>query len=748
MMLPMPIRIAGLSLLLLILVGAPTILFAKDMRGEGVPGEKQANMTTTQMGGIVEVRSRMPDNIPFSFTRLRGYALWENRWEFHPASPSTSVPPPPQSSDWIPLSSVLFPLEHSQPAFWNGAGWFRLRLQYRASDHQESLPLQFTLAFQIVGSVTCYLDGSPVTSVGTPATPFGVERLAPFGYYHLHFYDLALQPDTTHELLCYYTFSPVQYQRSLGGFRSSPPLGMHIALTTPEEVHGHNQAVAFFWFFFQGVIGSVIIIGIIHLLLYLGGEHYRVNAIIALFTLFVTTQSFSFYFLNFALGQPLWVIFLANTVLVVAAPLSLLLIVVLLKELFGQHIRISLLFASLLTLTAILLSLVRTPPGSQYLWVMNLISGLCVLALVSYVLLKIVRLYRLHVPEIGLTTWSIIFFTAAFLNEVIFSFRNEFHFRRPFWSVALLLGLYLPIPFALSVTVTRRLLSLRDQLRKSNTELEQRVEERTVQLTTANEEIERQLEILNEQSKEIEIANTELQERNMALEELDMEKNEFLGIAAHDLKNPLTSIRMTADLVLRYGDRMSEEEQRERLHVILTVSERMTAIITNLLEINAIERGGITLTITAIDIMRIVQAGVMDYEHRAREKNITLHCEGISSPVWVDADEQAIVQVLDNLLSNAVKYSPHGKNVYVRVVSRAEAVRVEVQDEGEGISPQDMKKLFGKFARLSARPTGGEHSTGLGLSIAKKMVEAMNGRVWCESEFGKGATFIVEFPCV
>jgi signal transduction histidine kinase len=104
------------------------------------------------------------------------------------------------------------------------------------------------------------------------------------------------------------------------------------------------------------------------------------------------------------------------------------------------------------------------------------------------------------------------------------------------------------------------------------------------------------------------------------------------------------------------------------------------------------------------------------------------------------------MQVLDNLVSNVVKYSPHGTRAYVRVKRNAEAVRVEVQDEGEGISPEDMKKLFGKFARLSAQPTGGEHSTGLGLSIVKKMVEAMNGKVWCESEFGNGATFIVELP--
>jgi len=87
-----------------------------------------------------------------------------------------------------------------------------------------------------------------------------------------------------------------------------------------------------------------------------------------------------------------------------------------------------------------------------------------------------------------------------------------------------------------------------------------------------------------------------------------------------------------------------------------------------------------------------------------------------------------------------------GQNIHVRLKKSPESVRCEVQDEGPGLSPEDQKKLFGKFARLSAKPTGGEHATGLGLSIVKKMVEAMNGRVWCESELGKGVRFMVQFP--
>ncbi|MFY7997824.1 MAG: tetratricopeptide repeat-containing sensor histidine kinase [Candidatus Kapaibacteriota bacterium] len=262
----------------------------------------------------------------------------------------------------------------------------------------------------------------------------------------------------------------------------------------------------------------------------------------------------------------------------------------------------------------------------------------------------------------------------------------------------------------------------------------------------ANAEILRQQQTLENQALEIELANTTLHERNFLLEELDREKNEFLGIAAHDLKNPLASIRVIASMLQRYGGQLTAEKQHESLERILTVVERMMTIITNLLDINILERREIQLHILNVDIFPLVEAAVNQYRAPAEAKNITLHFINNASESIVSADEQALVQVLDNIISNAVKYSPHGKNVFVCLKASTDKVRVEVQDEGEGISPDDMKKLFGKFARLSARPTGGEHSTGLGLSIVKKMVEAMNGRVWCESEVGKGATFIVELP--
>jgi signal transduction histidine kinase len=138
----------------------------------------------------------------------------------------------------------------------------------------------------------------------------------------------------------------------------------------------------------------------------------------------------------------------------------------------------------------------------------------------------------------------------------------------------------------------------------------------------------------------------------------------------------------------------------------------------------------------------------------AEKKSIALHLKTSRDAVLVQADRNALVQIAENLISNAIKYSPHGKNVVVGVLESDATngvdtlLRIEVKDEGPGISDKDKKKLFGKFVRLSAQPTGGEHSTGLGLSIVKKLVEAMQGRVWCESAQGEGATFVVELPQV
>ncbi|MCU0427128.1 MAG: ATP-binding protein [Candidatus Kapabacteria bacterium] len=295
------------------------------------------------------------------------------------------------------------------------------------------------------------------------------------------------------------------------------------------------------------------------------------------------------------------------------------------------------------------------------------------------------------------------------------------------------------------------------------------------------EQREREAEIVRRKNAELAEANTELADANEELQLLNAEKNELFGIVAHDLKNPLGAIMLSAELVqMRSAGNINVLEYADN---ILRSSERMMELIKNLLDVNAIERGGMSFSPVHVDIGMVLVGIVEHYYASAAIKNIRIHYD-FKPNMIAYADELASIQIMDNLISNAVKYSPHDKNVWVRIShsflgighgagdngashsslaighlsndnsSRPmtndqvtnDYLRIEVADEGPGISAEDMKKLFGKFARLSARPTGGEHSTGLGLSIAKKMVEAMNGRVWCESELGKGATFIVELP--
>ncbi len=297
------------------------------------------------------------------------------------------------------------------------------------------------------------------------------------------------------------------------------------------------------------------------------------------------------------------------------------------------------------------------------------------------------------------------------------------------------------------------------QIRQQKVALERKVQKRTVELRESNLEVHRQLEILDSQAREIEMTNSELQfvntslaHSNLELSELNKEKNEIMGIVAHDLKNPLSNIKMLAKLMRHEAVTLSSAEVEEFATDIQNSSERMFDLILNLLNVNAIEQGGIQLHPAPFDMRVVVQSIAHNYKQSAEAKFIQLRINTASElgadPVQVFADRNATVQIVDNLISNAVKYSPLHKAVTVCIKPNlvCKRVRIEIQDEGPGLSEDDKKMLFGKFARLSAQPTGGESSTGLGLSIVKKLAEVMNGNVWCESELGRGATFVVELP--
>jgi two-component system, sensor histidine kinase and response regulator len=238
----------------------------------------------------------------------------------------------------------------------------------------------------------------------------------------------------------------------------------------------------------------------------------------------------------------------------------------------------------------------------------------------------------------------------------------------------------------------------------------------------------------------------DLEKRNRQLEDLNRLKNEFMGMAAHDVRNPLTSVLACGDLIDAIADSAPPEKIRYINGQIASSARRINAIITNLLDVNAIDSGQRRLDIVPHELNAIVERVAQQNTHKARTKNIEIVVNTGGTPVTCMIDEGAAEQVLDNVISNAVKYSPPDRRVFVRLVQRDGHVRVEVQDEGPGISVEDQAKMYGKFSRLTAKPTAGEPSTGLGLWIVKELTEAMQGTITCQSQLGYGTTFVIEWP--
>ncbi len=258
-------------------------------------------------------------------------------------------------------------------------------------------------------------------------------------------------------------------------------------------------------------------------------------------------------------------------------------------------------------------------------------------------------------------------------------------------------------------------------------------------------------EIYRLKNIELAKANEMLAEANTALKEANQLKSELLAIAAHDLKNPLTAI---LDLVQGVLATLDKHQQERMLYLIIEFVERMLGSIEKVLEMSEIESGNITLNRKKVDVGQLAMLIVASYEHRAAKKRIEIK-EEIADNIIVFVDEDRLREIVDNLISNAIKYSYPEKTICVRVArcERGEKItdtpvaQISVSDEGQGFSEEEKNRLFQRFQRLSAKPTGGESSTGLGLSIVKQLVEMHSGAIWAHSNGkDKGAIFTIELP--
>lgn len=276
--------------------------------------------------------------------------------------------------------------------------------------------------------------------------------------------------------------------------------------------------------------------------------------------------------------------------------------------------------------------------------------------------------------------------------------------------------------------------SLKDSFKK--------IEKQNIELEEYSRTLEDKVKV---RTKELKETNEDLQQAYMQVLELNNEKNEFLGIAAHDLKNPLVAIKGFGNIIAEEDD-LSPEELKEFAGSIVESSERMFEIITRLLDINRIEEGRIEVNYSKVDVTELILQVIHDYHETAAKKRISIQskfCDNIES---LETDRNLVHQIIDNFISNAIKFSKPNKEIILSASRINGFIKIGVKDQGPGLSEDDKKKLFKKFAKLSAQPTGGEHSTGLGLSIAKKITEMMGGEVGVESEHGNGAEFWVKLP--
>jgi signal transduction histidine kinase len=238
----------------------------------------------------------------------------------------------------------------------------------------------------------------------------------------------------------------------------------------------------------------------------------------------------------------------------------------------------------------------------------------------------------------------------------------------------------------------------------------------------------------------------ELRETNRQLGLLNLEKNRFLSMAAHDLRNPISTAISYVDILLNSGGLFPEDKRTGFLH---TIDERLKfslKLMNELLDVSRIETRSIRLEVREHSYRDLLEQTIRFNQLVGRWKEISVGLACPGDPLVFAFDRNKMEQVLNNLISNAIKYSPKGSKVRIQVDREKEAVHTAVCDQGVGIREDELEGIFEPFRKSSSRPTAGESSTGLGLAITKKIIEEHGGGITVESSPGKGSCFRFTLP--
>lgn len=240
----------------------------------------------------------------------------------------------------------------------------------------------------------------------------------------------------------------------------------------------------------------------------------------------------------------------------------------------------------------------------------------------------------------------------------------------------------------------------------------------------------------------------EVYKMNSKLHELDKLKDDFVSIASHELRTPMTAIRSYAWMALNRSDITLSDKMKKYLQRTLVSTERLINLVNDMLNVSRIESGRLEIAPQVMDLQNLMGEVLIEIDAKAREKNLNIINDNTKIPK-VFADPNKVHQVLLNVLGNALKFTKEGGQITISYFNDGYFLEVSIKDDGVGISPEDLPRLFKKFSRLensyvAASSTGG---TGLGLFICKSLIELMKGKIWVKSDgYDKGTTFVFSLP--
>ena len=238
--------------------------------------------------------------------------------------------------------------------------------------------------------------------------------------------------------------------------------------------------------------------------------------------------------------------------------------------------------------------------------------------------------------------------------------------------------------------------------------------------------------------------NAQLKSSNEKLEELNHNQRQLMAAVVHDLNAPLNKVKALIGLIEDAGPTSSDQE--ESIQMIRKEVSNGIDFVGQLLEMERLEQAEGPLDTQDFDLVKLLKELIDGYQGTAGNKNIKLELITRDPECKVNSNSDYMLRIIQNLVSNAIKFSPPGKSVTLEVACTQDKVKIVITDEGPGFSAEDQKNLFKKFQKLSARPTAGESSNGLGLSITKALIEKLNGHISLNSKPGQGASFLIELP--